>query len=257
MGKNLANLARLLLQAQATRRQVALAPGEVEVADAADAYAVQDLLLADLAPVGGWKLLAARNVDGCRCSPQPARQVLPAPADLAGLPLFAPRVEVEIAVRFGKGLPKRGAPYSDAEVYDAIGSLHPSIEVLDSRYLNSSERSALKRLADLQTNGAIVFGPGKEDWRSLLFEDAGMELQVDGETVRRAHGGPPTATVLAALTWLANHACARNRSIEAGHIVITGAPHMDPFPVKPGAVIEARVAGLGSFETRFPERFSA
>ena len=42
--------------------------------------------------------------------------------------------EVELAFRFGAPLPPRDRPYAIGDVMAAVASLHPAIEIPDSRY---------------------------------------------------------------------------------------------------------------------------
>ena len=43
-------------------------------------------------------------------------------------------IEAEIAYSFARDLPPEDAPYSREAVLDAIASMHPAIEVVDTRF---------------------------------------------------------------------------------------------------------------------------
>ena len=74
-------IARRLIDARRTRTRISLA--EFALTDAHEAYAVQDLVLQSLGPVGGWKV-GARGLDGTpTCAPLPAAGILRTPASLA------------------------------------------------------------------------------------------------------------------------------------------------------------------------------
>ena len=93
------------------------------------------------AEVVGWKIAATSaagekhiGVDGPLAGPLLANRVL---KDDSIVPLdgnIMMVAEAEFAFKFARALPKRATPYTQAEVLDAVGSLHPAIEVPDSRY---------------------------------------------------------------------------------------------------------------------------
>ena len=56
--------------------------------------------------------------------------------------------EAEFAFRFARALPKRANPYTQDEVLDAVESLHPAIEVPDSRYNDFVTVGAPQLIAD-------------------------------------------------------------------------------------------------------------
>ena len=80
-----------------------------------------------------------------RCS---ANRVL---ADGATVPLdgnIMMVAEAEFAFKFARRLPKRANPYTQDEVLDAVESLHPAIEVPDSRYNDFAKVGAPQLIAD-------------------------------------------------------------------------------------------------------------
>jgi 2-keto-4-pentenoate hydratase len=94
----------------------------------------------------------------------------------------------------------------------------------------------------------VVKGDGTASFDTVEFADVAMSLTFDGTVVGTATGGPSTADVLATLTWLANHACARSGGLRAGQVVITGA-RIHPISLPPrGAGLTAHLAGIGTVE---------
>jgi 2-keto-4-pentenoate hydratase len=208
------------------------------------AYAIQDAFVRLHGPIGGWKVAPAQDENDPLCSPIPEAFIFESPATLPAVRLPAPEVEVELAIRFAHALPGRSEPYDASQVTEAIGSVHPAIEVLSSRFEDRNAVSPLTSVADIQNHGAMVVGSGRDDWRPLEFSGIAMTLSVDRQPVAGTDGGASTAAVLDALAWLANHAVRRDGGLKAGQFVITGS-RVGPVPVAPGSAVEADVDGIG------------
>src|SRR5690606_7460784 len=99
-----------------------------------EAYAIQDATLDLLGPVGAWKLAVSRDGKPNRSSPLPAAQLHASPAAIQLPGACRYQVEVEIAVRFARGMGPRETPYTIEETMAAIASIHPAVEILGSRY---------------------------------------------------------------------------------------------------------------------------
>src|SRR5450755_473810 len=89
----------------------------------------------------GWKIAATSaagqrhiNVDGPMAGRILAETVIPdgGTASMAGNEMRV--AEPEFAFRMAKDLPPRSSPYTVQEVLDAVASLHPAIEIPDSRF---------------------------------------------------------------------------------------------------------------------------
>lgn len=213
------------------------------------AYAAQDAILRRLGPAGGWKVAPAKPGAEPRCAPIPASMVSASPGKFTDSPR-EPEIEIEIAARVSRDLPPRATPYTLAEVTDAIGSLHPAIEVLYSRFGTRGEVDALTAIADLQSALAIVYGPALEDWRAFDFTTMDMSMTLNGAPYGNPKAGPETGKVLEAITWLSNHATERDGGLKAGQVIITGARIKHPG-VPPGTLLEAQIKGLGKVAAQF------
>src|SRR5689334_16859830 len=120
-------------------------PDDCRPADRAAGYAAQAAVVrASGEPVVGWKIAATSaagqkhiGVDGPLAAPLLGTRVV---QNSPATPAFSMDgnimkvAEAEFAFRFAKPLPPRAAPYSVEEVLAAVESLHPGIEVPDSRY---------------------------------------------------------------------------------------------------------------------------
>ncbi|CAI9119844.1 2-keto-4-pentenoate hydratase [Brytella acorum] len=219
-------LAAHLVKARRNR----VASGDVEAdllpADEAAAYEVQDRVAAlmgdELGPVMGWKVGASSASSEPSAAPLHRDTIF---ADGATIPKGLCRfqgVEAEIAYRFAGSLPKRDAPWTEEEVFAAIGSVHAAIEVVDTRFRAPKSQPPLAHLADQSSHGVAIIGPGKEDWRDILSTDLVVMLKIDGVTACTHKGGNTAGDTRRLLVWLANHAMRRGLPITAGTVVITG-----------------------------------
>src|SRR5437762_10301032 len=76
--------------------------------------------------------------------------------------------EPEFAFRMKADLPPRASPYSVQEVLDAVGTLHPAIEIPDSRFADFVRAGAAQIIADNACAHLFVLGqPATSDWRAL------------------------------------------------------------------------------------------
>jgi 2-keto-4-pentenoate hydratase len=174
----------------------------------------------------------------------------PSPCKLGHGPAPVLGIEAEIAFRFKKDLPPRSVPYARDEVAAAIGSLHPAIEVVDSRYRTRESVTASARLADFQSNGHFVFGPEIKDWKKVDPTQQAISLEIAGKRVADTVGGNAAVDLFRLLMWLVDHAGKRGRGIKANDIVTTGSCTGLTF-ARPGDTVVARFAGLGEVTVTF------
>jgi 2-keto-4-pentenoate hydratase len=244
MTDNGAALAELLLAARRSGRRIdALPPGLVP-ATAEQAYAVQDKVAAALGRIVGWKVGAASPEAEPNCAPLFADLVAASPArwPAARFPLRG--IEGELAFRFGRSLPPRAESYGEDEVWDAVDTLHPAIELVDSRFADFRAMDKLALLADNQSNGAFCHGAPIGQWRDVDFLRQPASLVIDGKEAASAVGGNAAGHPRRLLAWLANHCAGRGRGLRAGDIVTTGT-HTGLVFLAPGQTATVRFPGLG------------
>ena len=76
--------------------------------------------------------------------------------------------EPEFDFKMGSDLPPRATPYTVEEVLRAVASLHPAIEIPDSRYSVFTKVGAAQLIADNACAHEFVLGPATTaDWRKL------------------------------------------------------------------------------------------
>ena len=236
--------ARLIEARQSGERIATLAQDEAP-ANATQAYAVQEAILRRLRlGIAAWKAGAANPAAEPQGAPILADRCQPSPARFALLPNALRTVEAELAFRFARDLPARAEAYTDAEVWEAIASLHVAIEVLESSFVDRRFMPEFAPLADLQNNGAFCYGAPIADWRNLDVQTPQAALLINGKEVRRTSAGTPGGHPRRLLTWLANHAASRGHPIKAGDIVTTGS-HTGLYDAPLGAEVTARFEGVG------------
>lgn len=239
-------LAEAFLRVRAGASPLDSLPGGYHVSSADEAYRIQHATLRALGGrVAGWKVGA----------PSPDSE--PATAPILDTTLFdtatvLPRglcrligVEAEIAYRFGRALPPREAPYTAQDVRDAIESVHPAIEILDTRFVTPGSQPAFDHLADQQSHGALFVGPALTDWHALVPTEERVTLTIDGRVAVDRAGGNSAGDPIRMLVWLASHAARYAGGLAAGTIVTTGSTSGTVF-VEPGTRVRAAFAHLGS-----------
>ncbi len=180
-----------------------------------------------------------------------APYVFDSPARIAIVPEHTPAVEAEFALRLGRDLPARSAPYTLADVADAVDAVAGAIEVVGSRFVGGlAGQGRLLTTADCSANIAFVVGKWHPGFPLADLPDHGVAMYVGGAargsgTGRRALGGP-----LNVLLWLANKQSAAGRGLQAGEVVSTGTcTGLDA--VAPGDSVRADFGILGAVEIAF------
>ncbi|MCE2563521.1 2-keto-4-pentenoate hydratase [Komagataeibacter sp. FNDCF1] len=212
--------------------------------DVAGACAVQDAVGGFLGPIGGWKV----GADGPQAEPG-AAPIHTATMFTTGatVPPDLCRhlgVEGEIGYRFAHALPARPEGYTRAEVLAAIGTIHPVIEIIDTRFEEPGSQHRLLHMADQQSHGALIVGLGQPAWERVNPAEERVVLTVDDRTVADHVGGNAAGDPLRLLVWLANHASQRGLGMAAGCLVTTGSATGTVF-VGHGTDVKASFPSIG------------
>jgi 2-keto-4-pentenoate hydratase len=243
------DIARRLIDARRTQTRISLA--DIMPADAAESYAVQDLVAQSLGPIGGWKVGAKGPNAEPTCAPLAAAGIVPTPATFADGPWRARGIETELAVRFDADLPERETPYTRDEVLAAIGAVLPTIEVVETRLAEFPKAPPLAMLADMGAHGALVTG-NPIAFNPALLDSSKLSAQqwFGDKEVANSTGGNPSIDIGRILTWLANHCAARGLGLTKGQIVTTGSCTGMLF-APAGTQARGLVAGLGECAVTF------
>lgn len=224
----------------------------------AEGYAIQaQWMRRTAAPLFGWKIAATStagqrhiNVDGPIAGRLLAETRL---ADGATMPLGSGLmrvVEVEIAFRFGATLAPRPQPYAVDEVLAAVASLHPALELPDSRYEDFCAVGAPQLIADNACAHRFVLGDAASPaWRGLDLAAHAVAAEVVGKSRHEGRGANALGDPRIALAWIVNELREMGLAMEAGHAVITGTC-VTPIPVVPGDEVRASYGVLGELSVR-------
>jgi 2-keto-4-pentenoate hydratase len=234
-------------------------PERLRPATRAEAYAIQALLEQRTAsPLFGWKIAATSRagqahiaVDGPLAGRILAEQVLEDGADcsLAGNRMRV--AEPEFAFRMARDLPPRATPYAVDEVMDAVATLHPAIEVPDSRFADFTKVGAAQLIADNACAHHFLLGPATEaGWRGVDLARHPVTGTVRGKLERHGTGANVLDDPRLALTWLANELRSHGVTLGAGQVVTTGVCVV-PLPVEPGDEVTAEFGPFGRASIRF------
>lgn len=247
-------------------RRLAALPEECRPRTRADGYAIQALLERRSArPLIGWKIAATSkagqahiNVDGPLAGRLLAERAFESGARLTFGSNHMKVAEAEFAFRMAVDLPPRPTPYTVGEVLRAVATLHPAIEIPDSRYDDFTIVGAAQLIADNACAHEFVLGPPAPDsWRSIdlaahrvagAVHRAGRPPSLEREGIGANVLGDPRV----ALTWLANELSQLGLTLRAGQVVTTGTC-LTPLPIAPGDHVTCDFGALGSTSVSFAE----
>jgi 2-keto-4-pentenoate hydratase len=159
--------------------------------------------------------------------------------------------EAEFAFRMGTHLPKRAAAYSVSEVLAAVASLHPAIEVPDSRYEDFTRVGAAQLIADVACACWFVLGPAtRADWRVIDLAQHSVAAYRNGALAGQGSGANVLGDPRSALAWIANELSTYGDGLRAGDVVMTGTC-LTPVPVSAGDGVKADFGEFGVLEVGF------
>jgi 2-keto-4-pentenoate hydratase len=249
----------LLFEHWTQGRRLTALPEPLRPRTRAEGYAIQALLEGrSTGPLFGWKIAATSRdgqehigVDGPMAGRILGRRVAPSGAHLRLGVNHMRVVEPEFAFRMGRALPPRSRPYEMGEVLDAVGSIHPALEVPDSRYEDFAAVGAPQLIADNACAHWFVLGePGQVEWRSLDLAQQSVVATIADKTVTAGRGANVLGDPRFALTWLANELSSFGVELSVGQVVTTGTC-VRPLPVAPGDRVAADFGRFGSVAVVF------
>ncbi|MEJ8851547.1 fumarylacetoacetate hydrolase family protein [Variovorax rhizosphaerae] len=225
-----------------------------DLGDAAQAYEVQEHVARamgwfDTAVPRHWKSGGPSREVVLTHAPLPPDGVRASPADYRDMHFNAPGIESEIALRLGEAVtPERAAALTPETARTLIDAMTVSIEIVDSRWRDPASASALLRLADQQSHGALVLGDWvpyvARDWAAQACETRIGGAAADVRVGTHSMGDP--AWLLP--TWL-RHATRNGAIVPAGTIVTTGS-WVGVLPVRKGDTVVVEFPGIGRAEAQ-------
>ena len=238
-------------------RRMAALPGDVRPATRADGYAIQAALESRSAfPLFGWKIAATSkagqahiNVDGPLAGRLLRERVFESGAVVPFGANHMRVAEAEFAFRMAVDLPPRATAYTVDEVVNGVASLHPSIEIPDSRFDDFTVVGAPQLIADNACAHYFVAGPATTaDWRSMDLAAQPVTGTVSGKAPVHGKGANVLGDPRIALAWLVNELSSIGVTLRAGQLVTTGTCIVPPA-IAPGDRFVADFGALGRVET--------
>ncbi len=236
------------------RTRIDALPPHLRPATRAEGYRVQAFIEEHTrAPLFGWKIAATSiagqkhiNVDGPLAGRLLAERVI---ADGGACPLgnnLMRVAEMEFAFRMAADLPPRSSPYTQEEVMGCVASLHPAIEIPDSRYHDFTLVGLAQLVADNACAHRFILGPATDAaWRGIDLATHSVRAFVNAKPAGEGSGANVLGDPRIALTWLANELSCHGLTLKAGEAVTTGTC-VQPVAIAAGDRVEGDFGILGA-----------
>ena len=254
----LAESAGLLWERWIGGRRIDQIPEPIRPSTRADGYAVQATLeQRSGAPLFGWKIAATSvagqkhiNVDGPLAGRLLRERAFESGATVPFGANHMRVAEAEFAFRMGRDLTPQWGPFSVGEVVAAAASLHPAIEIPDSRFDDFTIVGAAQLIADDACAHYFVLGDASpSSWRDVDLAAHPVHGEVAGKLARDGVGANVLGDPRLALTWLANELSSLGITLRAGQVVTTGTC-LVPLEIAPGDHVRMDFGVLGRVECR-------
>ncbi len=248
-----AGAARILIGHWHAQTRLAALPAACAPTTRAHAYAVQAHWQAQSAqPLAGWKIAATSlagqkhiGVDGPLAGRYIAERVVASGGRIPFGNNHMKVAEIEFAFRLGRDLSPRAVPYAEEEVFAAVASLHPSIEIPDSRYDRFETVGAPALIADNACAHWLCIGEAMPDvWREMDLTTFTPVGRIAGKPEVRGLGSNVLGSPRIAMTWLVNELSAHGVTARAGEVVTTGTC-LVPMAIASGDHVEGDFGSLG------------
>lgn len=160
--------------------------------------------------------------------------------------MLHPKIEPEIAFRFGRGLP-RAADRSG--VLAACTGVGPALEILDSRYRDFKYFSLPDVVADNASSSHVVL---PDQWLDVEGRDLSrveLVMSIEGTPRQRATGAAISGDPVLSVVQLSALLEERGQSLPPGSVVLAGAATVAE-PLAAGMAVELDAGWLGSVSVR-------
>ncbi len=204
------------------------------------------------APMSGWKIAATSiagqkhiNVDG----PLLGRYIAERVVSSGGVIPFGNNLmrvaEIEFAFRLARDLAPQNNPYTEQEVFDAVDTLHPAIEIPDSRYEDFTKVGAAQLIADNACANWMAIGAAMPDvWRDTDLAEVAPVGRVSGKPPVEGKGSNVLGNPRTAMTWAINELSRHGLTAGKGQFITTGTC-LVPMPIAAGDTVEGDFGAWG------------
>jgi 2-keto-4-pentenoate hydratase len=234
-------------------KRCAALPVEFQPKTRAEAYRIQAMHeVLSAGPLAGWKIAATSiagqkhiGVDGPLVGRYIAERVVPSGGSIPFGHNHMRVAEVEFAFRMGRDVPPRFQSYTEKEVFAAVASAHPAIEIPDSRYDRFESVGAAALIADNACAHWMAIGEAMPDeWREFdlaAFQPVG---RIAGKPDVVGKGSSVLGSPRIAMTWIVNELSGLGVTLKAGQFVTTGTC-LVPMPIAQGDHVTGDFGVLG------------
>jgi 2-keto-4-pentenoate hydratase len=246
--------ARYIADCHRDKKRFENLPAHLNVKTVADAYAAQEALVPLWEPIHG-KVAGLKIATTTKVMQQlmgidhPCggmifeRRIHASPARLKLADYIHLVVECELAVRVSRTLSPEAMPYTAATIRSAVAEVMPAFELIEDRFADYKQTSALSLIADAAWNAGIVLGKAVKVAGARELNGLRGRLDINGKAAKEGLTDGP----MEALAWVANLANERGRPLKAGQVVITGSV-IPTLPIASGDTFVFDLEGLGSAE---------
>jgi len=234
-------------------------PAQSRPATRQEGYAIQALLESrSKYPIFGWKIAATSSAGQSHIgvSGPMAGRLLKERTHSDGEKISIDQclmkvAEAEFAFRIKSDLPPKGKPYTVKEVLDAVGGLHPAMEIPDSRFNKFAEVGEAQLIADNACAHEFVLGHSAQDtWKTIDLITHNVELRATNARLETGQGSNVLGDPRVALTWLVNELFDIGTYVKRNQIITTGTT-TNPIQISPGSEAIADFGELGSVSAKF------
>lgn len=209
-------------------------------------------------PLAGWKIAATSKagqahigIDGPIAGRLLAERQIPAD-NICSLASNRMRVaEAEFAFKMARELSPREGSYTVDEVLDAVGAMHISVEIPDSRFEDFAIVGAEQLIADNACAHEYCLGPECEGWRDVDLSSHAVTGQTGSQSTTGS-GANVLGDPRIALTWLVNELSQLGIPLKAGQFVMTGTS-INPVAIEPGNKFTADFGQFGQISIQFSD----
>jgi 2-keto-4-pentenoate hydratase len=245
-----------LLDMRAHRRVVPDLPPSLRPETLADAYAIQERVVAALTGQEGGRCIgfkvactseiaqAALQIDRPVFGRLMSQSTSPSGTALAAGRFTHRVIEAEFAFRIGADVEPVHGGHTPATIAEHIDALIPGIEIVDHRF-ESWAVGALRIAADNAIHGWWIRGEPVTNWRGADLAASSVSVARGGERVTTGSGAAVLGHPLNVMAWLADELPRFGRRLRRGDVVTTGVA-TDVFEAVAG---DSCVADFGPFGT--------
>jgi 2-keto-4-pentenoate hydratase len=159
--------------------------------------------------------------------------------------LINPGFENELCLTLGRSL--TGPNVTFAQAREAVSHIAPALEIVEKRCAAPFDMSLT--MADNNQQKAFVTGD-HQPLADFDLAEATVDVSVNGAFREQARGAEVQGSPIASVQWLANKLSQFGRTLEIGHLIMSGS-FTQQYEVHAGDVVEAKFEPAGLVSVRF------